>query len=186
MHSTIKKGVIEETSRRSAKRIKDYCATDWGHHIVGSLVPGTGSTQDTPRFLKHLGALSKLFVARTEITAQATSNLRMLKSKNKLLIQQQFKVERSSYYFNFPEHNVISPILNRSNRRPVIYLSGSNGSFTVNVFRLIRVPDLSTYQSTYLRVSNGVPVSQIICVPQLARESADSLAYHVKGYIIHQ
>ena len=56
----------------------------------------------------------------------------------------------------------------------------------MNVFRLIRVPDLSTYQSTYLRVSNGAPVGQIIYVPQLARESADSLAYYVNGYIIRQ
>ena len=65
-------------------------------------------SQDVPRFLKQLDALSVFPTTRIDIIAQLTSNLRTLKSKNELLIQQQSKLEHSAHTLIFPKHDVIT------------------------------------------------------------------------------
>ena len=59
-------------------------------------IPSTGDAQDVPQFLKQLDALSVFPTTRLNIIAQLTSNLATLKSKNKLLIEQQSKLEHSA------------------------------------------------------------------------------------------
>ena len=107
--STIQtKRATEAKSRKTAKRVKTYHAAGWGDYNVNFAVPGAGGAQDVPQFLKQLDALSIFPTTRQDIIAQLTSNLKTLKSKNELLIEQQSKLEHSAYNLNFPEHDVIT------------------------------------------------------------------------------
>ena len=106
--TTQTKRATEAKSRQNAKKVKTYHAADWGGYNVNFLVSGTGGAQDVPQFLKQLDALSVFPTTRQDITAQLTSNLKTLKSKNELLIAQQAKLEHSAYNLNFSEHDVIT------------------------------------------------------------------------------
>ena len=86
--TTQTKRATEAKSREKAKKVKTYHAADWGDYDVNFPVVGTGGVQDVPRFLKRLDALSVFPTTRQDIVAQLTSDLRTLKSKNELLIQQ--------------------------------------------------------------------------------------------------
>ena len=108
-HSTTQtKRTIEAKSRENAKRVKAYQTADWGSYNVDFLLPGTSGAHNMLRFLKQLDTLSVFPTTRPAIIPQLTSDLRTLKSKNELLIEQQSKLEHSAYNPNFPEHDVIT------------------------------------------------------------------------------
>ena len=98
-HSTSQtKRMIEAKSREIAKKVKTYHTADWGDYNVNFSVPGTGCVQDVPQFLKQLDALSVFPTTRQDIIAQLTSDLRTLKSKNELLVEQQSKLQPFSAF----------------------------------------------------------------------------------------
>ena len=108
-HSTTQtKRMVEARSREIAKRVKTYHTPDWGSYNVDFLLPGTSGAHDILQFLKQLDTLSVFPNTRPAIIAQLTSDLRTLKSKNELLVEQQSKLEYSAYNLNFPEHDVIT------------------------------------------------------------------------------
>ena len=72
------------------------------------LLPGISSAHDVLQFLKQLDTLLVFPNIRPAIIAQLISDLRTLKSKNKLLVEQQSKLKHSAYNPNFPEHNMIT------------------------------------------------------------------------------